>query len=170
MNWRSFTLTFTLLLLSLLPAQAAPWQGLSAVGRAEMTWLWFKLYDARLYSADGRYVPKAYPQVLRLTYARDISRADLLKATLEEWQRQGLGTPAQRTRWLAALTPLWPDVASGDELIFFVPASGIGEFWDQRQRLGVVNDPAFAPAFLAIWLSDNSLAPATSRQLRGLRN
>ena len=49
---------------------AAPWQGLRTVGQGEMRWLWFKLYDATLYSESGRYEPGRYPQALTLTYAR----------------------------------------------------------------------------------------------------
>ncbi|MGL5289957.1 MAG: hypothetical protein ACRC9N_10855, partial [Aeromonas sp.] len=37
-------------------ASAAPWQQLRPVGQGEMNWLWFKLYDATLYSKSGRYV------------------------------------------------------------------------------------------------------------------
>ena len=41
---------------------AAPWQGLRTVGQGEMRWLWFKLYDATLYSESGRYQPGRYPE------------------------------------------------------------------------------------------------------------
>lgn len=57
-----------------------------------MRWLWFKLYDATLYSESGRYQPGRYPQALSITYARVIERQDLLEATAAEWQRLGLGS------------------------------------------------------------------------------
>ncbi|MCP3292207.1 hypothetical protein NAT01_27260, partial [Aeromonas hydrophila] len=57
-------------------ALVTPWQQLLPVGRGEMSWLWFKLYDATLYSENGRYRPGHYPQALSLTYARAIERDD----------------------------------------------------------------------------------------------
>jgi hypothetical protein len=82
-----------------------------------MRWLWFKLYDATLYSESGRYQPGRYPQALSITYARAIERQDLLEATAAEWQRLGLGSESERQRWLARLATLWPDVAPGDKLV-----------------------------------------------------
>lgn len=78
-----------------------------------MNWLWFKLYDATLYSQSGRYQLGHYPQALTLTYARDIEQDDLLTATAEEWQRLGLGSETQRQQWLGQLAAFWPDVAAG---------------------------------------------------------
>ena len=104
---------------------AAPWQGLRTVGQGEMRWLWFKLYDATLYSESGRYQPGRYPQALSITYARAIERQDLLEATAAEWQQLGLGSESERQRWLARLATLWPDVAPGDKLVFM---------WTSRER------------------------------------
>ena len=77
----------TLLVATAVQASAAPWQQLRPVGQGEMSWLWFKLYDATLYSESGRYEPGRYPQALTLTYARAIEREDLLSATSEEATR-----------------------------------------------------------------------------------
>ncbi|MDM5136196.1 chalcone isomerase family protein [Aeromonas salmonicida] len=148
-------------------ASAAPWQQLRPVGQGEMNWLWFKLYDATLYSQSGRYQPGHYPQALTLTYARDIERDDLLTATAEEWQRLGLGSETQRQQWLGQLAAFWPDVAAGDTLTFYVDEAGVGHFWWQDKPLGTLTDPQFAVAFLAIWLADNSRDPALTRRLRG---
>ena len=146
---------------------AAPWQGLRTVGQGEMRWLWFKLYDATLYSESGRYELGRYPQALTLTYARAIEREDLLSATAAEWQRLGLGSETDRERWLGRLAALWPDVGAGDRLTFYVDSAGVGHFWWQDKPLGSLADPQFSAAFLAIWLADNSRDPALTRRLRG---
>ena len=148
-------------------ASAAPWQQLRPVGQGQMSWLWFKLYDATFYSETGRYQPGRYPQALTLTYARAIARDDLLSATATEWQRLGLGSAADQQRWLGQLARLWPDVAEGDRLTFYVDEAGAGHFWWQEKLLGSLSDPQFSSAFLAIWLNDNSREPALSRRLRG---
>jgi hypothetical protein len=143
-------------------APSPPWQQLRAVGQGEMSWLWFKLYDATLYSRSGR-----YPQALTLTYARDIERSDLLTATAEEWQRLDLGSDVDRQRWIGQLAALWPDVGAGDRLTFYVDEAGVGHFWWHDQPLGTLADPQFSAAFLAIWLADNSRDPTLTRRLRG---
>ncbi|MND44548.1 hypothetical protein D3C80_353870 [compost metagenome] len=157
----------TLLVATAVQGSAAPWQQLRPVGQGEMNWLWFKLYDATLYSASGRYEPGRYPQALTLTYARAIEREDLLSATAAEWQRLGLGSETDRERWLGRLAALWPDVGAGDRLTFYVDSAGAGHFWWQDKPLGSLADPQFSAAFLAIWLADNSRDPALTRCLRG---
>ena len=148
-------------------ASSAPWQSLRPVGQGEMSWLWFKLYDATFYSHSGRYQPGDYPQALMLTYARAIARQDLLSATADEWQRLGLGNETQRQLWLQQLAAFWPDVVAGDRLTFYVDAQGLGHFWWQEKSIGSVADPQFSAAFLAIWLADNSRDPGLTRRLRG---
>ncbi|MFP7408438.1 chalcone isomerase family protein [Aeromonas veronii] len=148
-------------------AATLPWQKLRPVGQGQMQWLWFKLYDATLFSESGRYQPGHYPQALTLTYARAIERQDLLSATAAEWQRLGLGTEVERQRWLGQLAALWPDVQAGDKLTFYVDKGGAGHFWWQEKSLGTLADPQFSAAFLAIWLADNSRDPALTRRLRG---
>lgn len=169
-SWRSVRLLMVALCITLAPtilASPAPWQSLRTVGQGEMEWLWFKLYDATFYSHSGRYQPGDYPQALTLTYARAISRQDLLSATADEWQRLGLGSESQRQQWLRQLAGFWPDVAAGDQLTFYIDAEGKGHFWWQDRPLGTLADPQFSSAFLAIWLADNSRDPALTRRLRG---
>ncbi len=169
-TWGGTSLLLAALSLPLLATAqsvAAPWQGLRTVGQGEMRWLWFKLYDATLYSESGRYQQGRYPQALSITYARAIERQDLLEATAAEWHRLGLGSESERQRWLARLATLWPDVVPGDKLVFYVDEQGTGHFWLRDRLLGSLDDPAFAPAFLAIWLTDDSRDPALTRRLRG---
>ncbi len=168
--WRSIRLLWVGLVISLAPpvsASSAPWQQLRPVGQGEMSWLWFKLYDATFYSHSGRYQPGDYPQALTLTYARAIARQDLLSATAEEWQRLDLGSETQRQQWLRQLAGFWPNVAAGDRLTFYIDGEGKGHFWWQDKPLGTLADPQFSAAFLAIWLADNSRDPALTRRLRG---
>lgn len=131
-------------------ASAVPWQQLRPVGQGEMNWLWFKLYDATLYSESGRYQPSHYPQALTLTYARAIEREDLLSATAKEWQRLGLGSDADRQRWLGQLATLWPDVAAGDRLTFYVDEAEPATSGGRSSSSARSPNRSFPPPF---WLS-----------------
>ncbi|MGO4998280.1 chalcone isomerase family protein [Oceanisphaera sp. W20_SRM_FM3] len=155
-----------LLLSSLLAFQvhASAHAGLQLVGKGQMRWMLFDLYQAQLYSTDGRYQAGRYPQALRLLYQKNISRDALIEATETEWQR--LDIKAQPS-WSAQLRALWPNVKKGNELAIRVETSGISRFYFNQVPLGEITDPAFGPAFLAIWLSKNSLNPSLTRQLKG---
>ena len=66
--------------------------------------------------------------------------------------RLGVGTEAQRIRWLQAMTALFPDVSAGQRLAGVnLPGRG-AEFHLDGRLLGRIDDPAFGPAFFAIWL------------------
>ena len=154
----------TWLLVQPLAAQAAGSTDLQLVGQGKMRWLFFDLYEAQFYSADGRYQEARYPQALTLRYLRDIKQQDLIKATISEWQRLNIAwSPA----WQQQLAQLWPSVKTGDALSVKVDSNGRSYFYLNEQPLGEIADAAFGPAFLAIWLSDNSQNPTLTRQLKG---
>ncbi|QSX36679.1 MULTISPECIES: chalcone isomerase family protein [Shewanella] len=151
-----------------LPAAGAPMLAeLQPVGQGEMHWLWFKLYDATLYSPNGRYHKDARPLALSILYARDIEREDLLAATREEWQRLLQEPRDLQEKWLSQLAATWPDIQAGDRLTLYVDKEGHSQFWHGEHALGQLLPPDFAPAFLAIWLDERSRNPALTRQLRG---
>lgn len=147
-------------------ACASP-DGLKVVGSGEMRWLMFNLYEATLYSQDGRYQPRRFPLALTLIYARAISRQSLIEATRDEWQRLALATEQEQARWLPHLATIWPDVRPGDRLTLYVDEQGRSRFMLGANPLGEIADPAFADAFLAIWLDRRSRDPALGRRLRG---
>ena len=146
-------------------AQAYPLQSLKQVGATEMNWLFWKLYDIRLLTADGRYQQNDYPLALAIRYARDIPREQLIKSTVDEWQRQEIDYAPE---WAQRLEEIWPSVAEGDEIAVHVDADGHSHFYFNQQSVGSIDDQAFAAAFLAIWLSDNTLKPVLTRKLTGV--
>jgi hypothetical protein len=144
---------------------------LREVGRGELRWLGFEIYEASLWTPDGRYdgTAAAEPVALSLWYQRRFSREELLKITTGEWQRLGLGEPAARDRWADALRRIWRDVRPGDNLTAVVLPGGETRFYDATRQLGRVEDPAFGPAFLAIWLDSRSAVRDLRTQLLGTR-
>jgi hypothetical protein len=123
------------------------------VAESRFSFLSMTLYDARLYTLDGRWRPGQYPLRLDLTYARDISARQLVIATEREWERMGIRT---RSGWLAHLSNIWPSVQRGDRLAYRVDARGTGRFYFNGQPIGRAMDKSFSDAFLAIWLSPDA--------------
>ena len=151
------------------PPVAASRYGLEQVGRGELRWLGFGVYDASLWSADGRYAGATAPGpvALSLWYQRKFTREQLIDITTGEWQRLGLGAPEARARWESELRRLWLDVERGDNLTAVVIPGRETRFYDATRLLGRIADPDFGPAFLSIWLDSRSAVRDLRAQLLG---
>jgi hypothetical protein len=141
-------------------------QNLKMVGQGKMSWFFIDLYHAELYSPNGQYKHKNYPQALNITYQKDIDKDHLVSATEKEWQKLAIDNE-QQPIWLSQLNAIWPDIRKGDQLLFMVENDGSGYFYHNNQLLGAVNNPHFSEAFLSIWLSQNSSQPTLRKQLLG---
>jgi hypothetical protein len=163
-----------LLLLLFTPlTQAADWLRWQNVGQATLTWGPFTVYDSQLLTPGGRWQPQQWPLALIITYRREISRQELLDATLEQWQAQKTGSSEQRQQWLKQLATVWPNVSDGSRLAFQADASGGQFYWQPSgtqsaiKPIGPRFDPAFRDAFLNIWLSPDTTYPDIRRELTG---
>ncbi|TMP30120.1 hypothetical protein CWB99_03355 [Pseudoalteromonas rubra] len=156
-------------------------------GTAELRYLFWDIYSAALYTSGGTYQETEFPQVLKLTYKRDIEAQELVDATREQWQKQKLELD-NREQWLRQLGQLWPDIRKGNQLILVVDADQQSRFYfrpappetltpslsesalkESARFLGAINDRAFGPAFLGIWLSEKTTEPKLRKQLIGKR-
>lgn len=137
------------------------------VGRAELSVLWFDVYDAVFSTPTGRFVSFSAPSQLRLEYKRNFTKSELIKETGKQLKRFD-NDRQQREQWLSELNQIWPDVAEGDRLVFQITENGQGEFFYNAQWIGGVSDPSFASAFIQIWLSDNGQYPRLAAKLKGL--
>jgi Chalcone isomerase-like len=143
--------------------------GLKEVGRGRLTWLGFGIYRASLWTTTGQYDGFRAGQTVALSlwYERKFTRAQLLGITQHEWERLKLGTPDQQRRWRAELERYWADVRPGDNITTVAVAGGGTRFYTQHRLLGEVADPAFGPAFLAIWLDPRSAVAGLRREILG---
>lgn len=163
------------MLLTASPASyGAEWLTWPAVGSAAFTWGPFTLYSAQVMTPDGRYKGADQDLALVITYQREIDSEQLVEATRDQWQTQGIDPQEPRTRaWLDGLQSLWPDVTPGSQLAF-VYRHQQGQFWYRapasRQGfipLGPSQSVPFSRAFLAIWLGPKTTWPALRNQLTG---
>lgn len=150
-------------------AVPGPASGLREVGRGRLSFLGLRIYEASLWSTDGRWngFEAGRPVALSLAYERRFSRAELIKITTGELARLGLADAAARERWAAELGGCWPDVGPGDTLTAVVVPGGETRFYDGSRQLGAIDDPAFGPAYLSIWLDPRSAVRDLRAQLLG---
>lgn len=147
-------------------AGIAQWSQWQQVGHGTMQWLWWTLYQARLLTPDGQYMPGRYPLALSLQYQRAIKADDLVRATVEQWQQLGFADK-NIAIWQQQLQGLWPDVREGDRLTFVAMNTDVGAFFYNGQLLQKLNTPEFAAAFVAIWLAPESREPRLRQALMG---
>jgi hypothetical protein len=137
------------------------------VGRGRFDYLFWHIYDAQLQSIDGKFIDyqQSAPILLSLTYQRDISKADFIDATLDQWQHQHGEVEPRHQEWALLLTDIWRDVKAGDTLSCQRLANGEVQFFLNKNYLGRINDPKFADEFLDIWLGVKTSAPKLRKQL-----
>jgi hypothetical protein len=137
------------------------------VGQGQFSYLFWDLYQAQLYTADGLWsnYQQSSPVVLKLTYQRDISKDDFIEATVDQWKHLQGKVSAQHQQWATQLEQLWTDVKKGDQLSCVLMADGTVQFYFNDKLLGDVTDTAFGPAFLDIWLSEKTSAPKLRKKL-----
>jgi len=145
---------------------------LRMVGAGELRWLGFPIYDASLWTSTGRYsgFESGETVALSLWYQRSFSRDDLLSITETAWKKLGQPDAARRELWLAELRRQWTDVVPGRNVTTVVTPNGPTRFYDQGGRFAQVEDPAFGPAFLAIWLHPRSVVSDLRLDLLGGRD
>ncbi|HSG60234.1 MAG TPA: chalcone isomerase family protein [Pseudomonadales bacterium] len=157
---------YLLLLLLSTPSWAIV-DDLKPSGSGQLRWLLLDIYEATLYTATGNYIDGVYPKALEIHYMRNISAADLIKTTEDEWRR--LNVPFTED-WLILLAQIWPDVNKGDRLTMRAESLDKASFYFNDMLLGQIEETGFAKAFLAIWLSPNSRDKQLRAQLIGDNN
>jgi len=155
---------------SLPPPVLAGDYNLQRVGAGKLSWLGQPIYDASLWTAQGRFAGYARdePVALSLWYQRHFSRDMLLRITDTAWKRLGAVPDERREQWLAELRAFWSDVRPGDNVTTVVVPGQATRFYDERGLMGEIDDPEFGPAFLSIWLDSRSVVADLRVQLLGL--
>ena len=136
--------------------QARP---LTLVGSSQLRVAFFKVFNSKLFTKTGQWDDPLNSFRFELTYQRNISGSFLAKRTAKEWDHLEFDDP-RRSEWEAAVLAMWPDVKKGDNIAFDVDEQGVSRFFYNGTWVGSVEDPDFAPAFIAIWLSPRTSRPA----------
>jgi len=132
---------------------------LKEIGRSSLRVMVFKVFDSALFTESGEWQDPTKSFRYELTYARTIAGAVLASQTTKEWEHLGF-TDERQSGWVEYLEAIWPDVSKGDTITFDVDAAGVSRFYFNGEWLGAIEDPDFAPLFIAIWLSPETSRPA----------
>ncbi|MDC3314212.1 chalcone isomerase family protein [Alphaproteobacteria bacterium] len=150
---------------------AEPWTGLvpdaEIVGKARFKVFLFKIYDATLFAPNGQFDPDGV-YALRLSYLVDASKAQIVKRSLVEMDRQTKAGEEQLKIWKVFLDASFRDLKDGESATAIHNRDGSITFYLNDVEGETINDADFADAFMNIWLSDKAKDLDFSRALRGL--
>jgi hypothetical protein len=136
-------------------------------GEGNFRWFGLLIYHARLWAVpDGWRENEQY--ALEIRYARQIKGEKLAEQSIEEMRHTRAGIDPQHQRWRLAMEKTFPDVQDGDRLIGLATPGAATKFFLNGKLIGVIDDPAFGPAFFGIWLSPGTSRPDLRRMLLGL--
>ncbi len=136
------------------------------IGQGAMTKLWFKGYDAALWT-DAKEWSMDATYALSLTYGMRFSSEDLVERSIEEIERAHKLTDNERSDYSKQLAVLFPAVQKNDVITALsVPKRGVTFFHNGKQT-GVITDPVFAKRFMGIWLAPETSAPELRQALLG---
>ncbi len=159
------------LLLMSSPALAR-WQevlpGAQVIGGGDLRVFGFRVYTARLWSAANP-LSADKPFALELTYHRDITRDELVEASVDEIKRTSPVpvSEAQISQWQAQMAQAFVDVQAGSKITGVYLPGREARFYVGEKLQHVVQDPQFAKAFFDIWLSPKTRNPELREQLLG---
>jgi len=145
-----------------------PTASLKKVGESTLSYLFWDLYHARLYTESGTYQKQEDNYALEFNYLLDIKAKDLIKETKIQWRKQKLVKHANEQAWLTALSTIWPNVDEGDQILFYVTSEGYSEFYYNNKFVGRIKSEQFSRRFSNIWLGTNSTEPELRDKLKGL--
>ena len=135
-------------------------------GRGIFVWTVFRCYWASLYTCSGTF-DEAQPAILDLSYLRTLSKEQTITISIDEMLRLHPEHSDCGQAWRDALGQIIPDVKAGDRLVgYFDPERG-ANFYSDHAPLGAIQQPAFASAFLSIWLDPATRASALREALLG---
>ena len=92
-----------------------------------------KIYSAELWVGAQGYRHRGAPFALDLRYARKLDGAKIAEASVEQMEKIGAGSAAQRKAWLQKMTAIFPDVNEGTRITgVFLPAHGARFYLDGK--------------------------------------
>lgn len=142
----------------------------TVIGSGSFRWFGLKLYDASLWAVRSRFNAdnwQSTPIALELNYARSLDGRRIAVASIDEMKKLGIGTPAQHKAWEAAMKQVFPDVDKTTQLTGLYMPDQPTQFFRNGVAIGEIADPAFGPAFFAIWLHPKTSAAKLRASLLG---
>ncbi len=170
--FRSALFGLVLLMTAVFAQQQVPLPGASVIGSGTFRWFGLTLYEATLFADRDSFNADTWanaPLALELAYTRSLAGDKIAVASTDEMKKLGVGNAAQLRAWDMAMKQIFPTVNEGTRLTGVYRPGQPTRFLLNGDPLGEIADPAFGPAFFAIWLNPDTSAPKLRSALLGKR-
>lgn len=153
------------------PAEAvAEWPAARLLGSGRLRFLGLHIYDIRLWTPEVTLAPDDWartPLALEIEYARGLDGKAIAERSIEEMRRSGAIAGDTESRWLRAMTALFPDVKAGDRITGVQRPGLATRFFFNGTLRGEVADAEFTRRFFGIWLGPFTSEPQMRASLLG---
>ncbi len=137
------------------------------VGEARMTYLFWDVYDARLFAEGGTWDANK-PFILELSYLRSLKGKAIAERSIEEMRKQGFDDEVLLDEWLEALIGIFPDVDKTSVIKGVIDEEFTTQFYFNDEFIGAIEQPAFTTQFFNIWVGEETSEPTLRKKLLGL--
>jgi len=136
------------------------------IGTADFNWLFWDLFDASLWSADGLFSWDR-PFALSLTYRTDFSGGELTQSTVEELERVTDWSDSDLAAFRNRIASCMADVQAGDRFTAMGPDPDTVVLYLNSEERCQLSGTGLRRDYFGIWLSKKSRFPMKSRELTG---
>ncbi|QLE79550.1 hypothetical protein FLM55_07280 [Francisella sp. Scap27] len=138
------------------------------VGQVEFRKWFFHIYDAGLYTQNGKF-DWNQPFTLKIHYLLSFKSRVITNRTISEIAKQHPEAVRQnRKKYKQIIAAVIPDIKKNSNLYGYMDKDGYGYIFTDQNLVGKINDKQLSKYFFEIWLSDNSANHQLSTKLRGL--
>ena len=137
------------------------------VGEARMTYLFWDVYDAKLFAHDGQWRVDE-PFILELNYLRSLKGKSIAERSIEKIRDQGFDNEVKLNEWLITLVKIFPDVDETSTIKGVVDEKRSTRFYLNDELIGTIEQPEFTTQFFNIWVGEKTSEPKLRKKLLGL--
>ncbi|GHA44386.1 hypothetical protein GCM10008927_06500 [Amylibacter ulvae] len=140
----------------------AVFAGAEKIGESTFRALGRPIYNARLYTQNGRAFDWNQDFALLINYQRNISQKDIVETTLREMKRMGSRPPIDNQ-----LRNCFSAVGKGDQYLAVTDGPNQVSFWRNFKPVCTLINPQIKRRFMSIFLGENSRSAKFTKELRG---
>lgn len=136
------------------------------LGSGAFRWFGFKIYEAQLFTTQGKRFQWEKPFALQLKYARKVRARIQLRASQDELERLE-GSRPDHPQIVKKLTGCLRDVKSGDRVVAAARGADELDFFVNGTQTCSLTHTGIRDRYMSIWLSDQARDRELARRLRG---
>lgn len=136
------------------------------LGSGDFRWFGLKVYEAQLYTPQGKGFNWERPFALQLDYARKVRARVQLKASLDELKRIE-GAQGDHAQIGSKLSNCLRDLRAGDRVVAVAQDADTLDFFVNGAQTCTLQHGEIRERYMSLWLSDDARDQKLARRLRG---